>query len=276
MPQSSPAHRRCRRVSCSGLPRSRASGGRAQSSAAAPYLDWARELDRPEKVKAAERPAPKPPRAARPTGLSVTEIEHWLRDPYTIYAKHILRLAPLDAVDTPPGARDRGTVMHGAIGDFTKLFALGLPADPVSELLTLGREKFAALDDYPEARAFWWPRFMRIARWFVEWDRVRRSDIAAISAEIRGEFPISLGERTFKLRGVADRIERLTDGSFVILDYKTGAARTEKQVRTGLAPQLTLEAAMLKQGGFKDIAAGASVAALAYVTLRGAQPPGRI
>jgi hypothetical protein len=37
----------------------------------------------------------------------VTEIEHWLRDPYTIYAKHILRLAPLDAIDTPPGAADR-------------------------------------------------------------------------------------------------------------------------------------------------------------------------
>jgi ATP-dependent helicase/nuclease subunit B len=238
------------------------------------YLEWARDLDRPEKVKAAERPAPKPPRAMRPTGLSVTEIEHWLRDPYTIYAKHILRLAPLDAVDTPPGARDRGTVMHGAIGDFTKLFAASLPADPVSELLKLGREKFAALDEYPEAKAFWWPRFMRIARWFAAWDRVRRGDIAAISAEIRGEFAIPLGERSFTLRGVADRIERLTDGRFVILDYKTGAARTEKQVRTGLAPQLTLEAAMLRNGGFSDIASGASVATLAYVKLRGAQPPG--
>jgi ATP-dependent helicase/nuclease subunit B len=238
------------------------------------YLEWARDLDRPEKVKAAERPAPKPPRAARPTGLSVTEVEHWLRDPYTIYAKHILHLAPLDAVDTPPGARDRGTVMHGAIGDFTKLFASGLPADPVGELLQLGREKFAALDEYPEAKAFWWPRFMRIARWFAAWDRVRRDDIAAISAEIRGEFAIPLGERSFTLRGVADRIERLNDGSFVILDYKTGSARTEKQVRTGLAPQLTLEAAMLRKGGFNGIAAGSSVATLAYVKLRGAQPPG--
>jgi ATP-dependent helicase/nuclease subunit B len=49
--------------------------------------------------------------------------------------------------------------------------------------------------------------------------------------------------------------------------------RTEKQVRAGLAPQLTLEAAMLRQGGFKtdavSIPAGGSVAALAYVALKG-------
>ena len=83
------------------------------------YLAYARRLDSPNAVRAAARPRPKPPIEARPKQLSVTEIEHWLRDPYTIYAKHILRVAPLDAVDTPPGARDRGTVMHGAIGEFT-------------------------------------------------------------------------------------------------------------------------------------------------------------
>ncbi len=55
------------------------------------YLSLARALDRPAEVKPAARPRPTPPLAARPTQLSVTDIEHWLRDPYTIYAKHILR-----------------------------------------------------------------------------------------------------------------------------------------------------------------------------------------
>ena len=86
-------------------------------------LALARKLDRPAKVRPTGQPKPKPPREARPARLSVTEIEHWLRDPYTIYAKHVLRLQPLDAVDTPPGARDRGTTIHAAVGDFTKLFA---------------------------------------------------------------------------------------------------------------------------------------------------------
>ena len=80
---------------------------------------------RPADKRRRSAPAPRPPLDARPDALSVTEIEHWLRDPYTIYAKHILNLHPLDAVDTPPGARDRGTVIHGAIGEFTKEFANG-------------------------------------------------------------------------------------------------------------------------------------------------------
>ena len=210
------------------------------------YLDLARALDRPAIVKAALRPAPTPKLEARPSRLSVTAIEDWLRDPYTIYARYVLKLLPLDAVDTPPGARDRGTVIHGAIGDFTTQFAANLPADPLRELLALGEKRFAPLVDYPEARAFWWPRFQRIARWFVQWDAERHTGLAALHAEIKGELKFSMGAREFTLSAIADRIEHRQDGSYAIIDYKTGAGRSEKQVRTGLAPQLTLEAAILR------------------------------
>jgi ATP-dependent helicase/nuclease subunit B len=238
------------------------------------FLGLARELDRPPRVEKIAAPAPRPPAAARPMSLGVTDIEHWLRDPYTIYAKYVLRLAPLEAVDTPPGYADRGTVIHGSIGDFTTAFADGLPADPYGALIGIGKKHFAPLGDYPEALAFWWPRFQRIARWFTRWDMERRGDVAATYAEIRGEYSIPLGDKSFRLRGVADRIERTADGRYAILDYKTGQKRSEKQVRTGLAPQLTLEAAILRKGGFPGIPAGASVAELAYVLLKGGEPPG--
>jgi ATP-dependent helicase/nuclease subunit B len=242
------------------------------------YLELARALDHPAQVKAAARPAPKPPIAARPSRLSVTAIEDWLRDPYTIYAKYILRLLPLDAVDTPPGARDRGTVIHGAIGDFTSKFAAGLPDDPIKELLKLGEKRFEPLNDYEEARAFWWPRFMRIANWFAPWDKYRRETIATLHAEIKGELKFPIGKREFTLSAVADRIELHSDGSYAIIDYKTGAGRTEKQVRTGLAPQLTLEAAILRAGNFESrsgkLSAG-SVTEIAYVTLKGGEPAGK-
>ena len=84
------------------------------------YLAWARELDRPD--RSCRRRSRRRNRRARRgrTSLSVTEIEDWLRDPYTIYAKHVLRLRPLDAVDTEPGAAERGTIIHAAIGEFTQ------------------------------------------------------------------------------------------------------------------------------------------------------------
>jgi ATP-dependent helicase/nuclease subunit B len=239
------------------------------------YLAWARMLDAPPaEPSPAKRPEPKPPVAARPTKLSVTEIEHWLRDPYTIYAKHILRLAPLDPIDTAPGAADRGTVIHGAIGEFTEKFAKGLPSDPAGELIALGRKHFAALDDYPEARAFWWPRFVRIARWFSGWEIERRAGLASVHAEIRGEIEIPFGAHMLRLSARADRIERRADGSYAILDYKTGQVPTAPQVASGLSPQLTLEGAILRAGRFPGIAQGASIAELLYVSIRGGNPPG--
>jgi ATP-dependent helicase/nuclease subunit B len=238
------------------------------------YLAWARELDHPDMVTPEPRPEPKPPLAVRPKGLSVTEIEHWLRDPYTIYAKHILRLRPLDPVDAEPGAAERGTFIHAAIGEFAQTFSKSLPADPVAELLALGRKHFSEIEDYPEARAFWWPRFERIARWFANWEIERRAGIAAINAEIAGEHEIKLEKGGFRLRGIADRIELGSDGRYTIFDYKTGSARTEPQVRTGLAPQLTLEAAILREGGFPGIPAKSSVADIAYVLVKGGEPPG--
>ena len=237
------------------------------------YLAWARSLDRPESVKPAPRPAPKPPSAARPRRLSVTEIEHWLRDPYTIYAKHVLRLAPLDEVDAAPGAAERGTVIHNVLREFSERFAKDLPSDPAGALIEMGRKHFAALEEFPEARAFWWPRFVRIAQWLGGWEAGRRASYELVAAEIKGAIEIPLSDGAFKLTGIADRIERDAAGGYVILDYKTGSVRTEKQVRTGLAPQLTLEAAMLRQGGFSagvsPIPGGGSVVSLAYVALKG-------
>ncbi|HWC92858.1 MAG TPA: double-strand break repair protein AddB, partial [Pseudolabrys sp.] len=242
------------------------------------YLALAEALDAPSgKPHPVKRPEPSPPLEARPDKLSVTDIENWLRDPYTIYAKHVLDLHPLEAVATPPGAADRGSVIHEAIGKFTRHFAAGLPADPEQELIALGRQSFAHLEDYPEAKAFWWPRFLRIARWFAGWERERRPQLATVHGEIRGELKIPLGARVFTLSARADRIERRGDGAYAILDYKTGAPPTEPQVRTGLAPQLTLEAAILRGGGFADkgIAPG-SVVEISYVRLRGGEPAGEL
>jgi ATP-dependent helicase/nuclease subunit B len=239
------------------------------------YVRFAAELDQPDKIEPIPQPAPKPPRATRPLKLSVTAIEDWLRDPYTIYAKYILRLDPLDPVDMPLSAADRGSAIHDALGEFTQTFATALPDQPAQVLRGIGEKYFAPLMERPEARALWWPRFQRIAAWFADWELARRDNIERIAAEIRGEIKIPLdSERIFTLSARADRIEQRRDGSFAILDYKTGQPPTGKQVRMGLSPQLTLEAAILREGGFDRIDAGSSVGELVYVRLSGNNPPG--
>jgi len=235
------------------------------------YAELARRLDEPAATNPWPRPDPKPPFAARPRRLSVTEIEDLLRDPYTIYAKHVLKLQPLDAIDTPPGAADRGTLIHDSIGEFATTYPHpgNMPDDPVATLRAIGERHFKPLVDFPEAKAFWWPRFLRIADWLARFETARRARLAKLDAEIGGSIEIPFGGEAFKLTVRADRIEQLKDGRFAVLDYKTGAPPSEKQVRTGLSPQLTLEAAILRKGGFDNIPAGGSVAELLYVRLRG-------
>ncbi len=152
---------------------------KAATSAGEKYARFADELDSPDKIEPIPQPAPKPPRTTRPLKLSVTAIEDWLRDPYTIYAKYILRLAPLDPVDMPLSAADRGSAIHDALGEFTQTYAATLPDDPAGALRGIGQKFFAPLMERPEARALWWPRFQRIAAWFAEWEIARRGDSLA-------------------------------------------------------------------------------------------------
>jgi ATP-dependent helicase/nuclease subunit B len=241
----------------------------------ADYVRYAETLDRPASVAPVTQPMPKPAVALRPLRLSVTEIEDWLRDPYTIYAKHILKLAPLDPVDMPLTAADRGSAIHEALGDFTQAYRQTLPQDIVTELRSRGEKHFAALMEHPEARALWWPRFLRIASWFAGWETDRRVNTTEVEAELFGRIAIPLSDdREFILTARADRIEHRADRTYAIVDYKTGYPPTGKQVRLGLSPQLTLEAAILRQGGFTSIPKHASVSELVYVRLSGNNPPG--
>jgi ATP-dependent helicase/nuclease subunit B len=108
----------------------------------------------------------------------------------------------------------------------------------------------------------------------VQCERERRAAMAGAQTEIRGILSIPLGERSFRLSARADRIEKLAAGGYAILDFKTGKPPSDKQVCIGVAPQLTLEGAILRKGGFPDIAPGASLAELTYVRLTGGEPAG--
>ncbi len=76
----------------------------------------ARLLDRAGAAKPVRRPAPLPPPERVPMRLSVTEIETLVRDPYAVYARHVLELDPLDAVAVEPNAALMGNLVHDVLG----------------------------------------------------------------------------------------------------------------------------------------------------------------
>jgi ATP-dependent helicase/nuclease subunit B len=236
-----------------------------EGCAATALLELARGLDSGAPPDRPRRPAPRPPVELRPVRLPVTAIETLVRDPYAVHARRILRLKPLDPLDQEPGAADRGTIVHEALRDL--LGAGGdLPPDALERLLDHGRRHFAPLLDRPVVATIWWPRFERLARWFVAWERARRAaGVLPLGVEIVGSLEIPGG---FVVDARADRIDRHADGTLSLIDYKTGTPPSREQVRTGFSPQLPLEAAIARAGGFKDLAA-APPEALLYLHLSG-------
>jgi ATP-dependent helicase/nuclease subunit B len=217
---------------------------------------------------------PRPPCPARPRRLSVTQIETWLADPYAIYARHILGLAALDEIDADPGRAELGIRIHAALAEFVRRFPRGLPPDAEAELLATGRRHFAPLLVRPGAWAFWWPRFRRIARWFVGEGQIERSTIAESFVECAGRLTLGgLPGGPFELTATADRIDRLASGEFLVIDYKTGTVPTKAAIDAGYAPQLPLEAAILRDGSFGGLSG--VPAALEYWKLGGRLPAGQ-
>ncbi len=234
---------------------------------------WVRALDEPRQVRPVAPPEPRPPLAARPRRLSVTEIETWMRDPYAIYARHILSLRPLDPIAADPGASERGQFIHTALEHFIKEWPDALPADALARLLAHGRTAFGDLLARPEVWAFWWPRFERVADWFVAQEAQRRPQIRPVATEIKGSLAFEGVAEPFWLTAKADRIDRLADGRLAILDYKTGTLPAAKDIAAGLSPQLPLEAAIAAAGGFNGLTA-AVVGQLAFWRLAGGDPAG--
>lgn len=219
------------------------------------WLAWAASLTRPETFKAIAPPAPTPPVGARPRRLSVTEIETWMRDPYEIYAKHVLGLRALDPLDADASGADYGIIVHDILQTFVETFPEALPRDPADALNTIATERFTQADLAPGIQAFWQPRFEMIAEWFLDMEHSRRAETTKVHAEVRGELSIDGPGGSFKLVAIADRIEHKSDCTLAIIDYKTGAVPTSKEVEAGYAPQLPLEAVIAASGGFKGVAA---------------------
>lgn len=218
-----------------------------------PAAAWAHALDLPAGPSLpVSPPQPRPPLRLRPRKLSVTAIETWLRDPYAIYARHILRLEALAPLDEATDAADYGSIVHKGLHRFLHTHGAEWPADSAARLRQAMAAALAEADLRPALHVWWAPRLARIAEWVAETESERRlvTAPATLASEVSGGITLFRPGGAFHLNGRADRIERYADGSLVIVDYKTGRPPSQSAVDAGLAPQLLLEAAIAAEAGF--------------------------
>ncbi len=231
-------------------------------------LDWVHNLDCPDKSDPSAPPLPRPPVETRPRRLSVTQVETWMRDPYALYARSILSLSPLDPLNAPVDAADRGTLIHAALDQFFKICPNPHHDHALETLLFIGKTLFEAHEDDPSVRVFWKPRFHHLAKWFIETERLTRLPGTQTFTEVRGKMTLSTPQDPFECVAKADRIDLLPDGRLRIIDYKTGMPPTDLDVTLGFSPQLPLEGAIALHQGFEGISA-TSLESLQFWWLRG-------
>lgn len=208
---------------------------------------FAELLDQPDgDFSPATRPQPTPPSDARPSQLPVTAIEKWMRDPYAIYARYVLGLRKLDPVEQEADAALKGSWIH----DILRWIVDEYPNTFPENIIDIIMEHAENDPDKPASYTLWYPRFRHMMEWFIAHEKTWRKEARPLLLEQEGRMMIN----GLTLTAKADRIDLIhANSKLAVIDYKTGSPPKKKEVQSGLAPQLSLEALILRENGFSSI-----------------------
>ena len=209
-------------------------------------LDLARRLDHPvQAVLPHARPEPLPLAAQRKVAISITQMDMLKADPYAFYARNILKLDALKPVDAEPDPAWKGTLVHKIIEDWTK----SGQRDPDS-LVAFAEAALTDSSVAPALRLLWQPRIIAGLRWVAAKVAANSADGRQIETfESRAEGEIA----GIRVHGRIDRIDRQSDGTLVVVDYKTGSPPAKNKVAAGYALQLGLSGALVEAGAVKGL-----------------------
>lgn len=184
------------------------------------------------------QPQPCPPADVRHISVSATALDRLRSDPYQFYANAILRLREKDPLDAEPSPAWQGTLAHAILEDWHK---------KKGSLTDLADRHLGEMDAHPLTRALWEPRLMSALEWIeneVSADPER--EIVLVEEKAKHLF------NGVEITGTADRIDRLADGSFAIVDYKTGGPPKKNEVKAGYRLQLGTLGLLLAAGAYAD------------------------
>lgn len=238
-------------------------------------VQWIEDLDRSDSVKSCARPAPCPPPHSRPRRLSVTGVEQWIKDPYGLYARHILKLKKLQPLVKLPDAAERGKLLHHILQQFITAHPAGLPENAAKILENVAQKEIQNYGGDAAFWHFWWPRFQRLSEWFAAHEKAWRNTAKPALTETPGGITLQVDGKDFTLEARPDRLDLTPQGEAIVIDYKTGGQFTKKAITNGKRPQLGLEALILERGGFKALGSR-HIRSLAYWILKGGHPAGEV
>ncbi len=215
--------------------------------------------------------AANPPLAARPTTLSVSDLQTLRENPYAYYGSKILGLRPLPAATDSYDARDQGNILHAVLERFCLDYPLALPDDAAHILHQYLQEALAHITT-PWLVSFWRQRLRRALNGYLQLERVHRQDFQIHGVERRASAELTLDQGLLaSVHAKADRLDipHSGDNHLMILDYKTGTLPSLKNVKAGIQLQLPMEAWLALQGGFDDLAPDHT--SIAYWQLQGSR-----
>jgi ATP-dependent helicase/nuclease subunit B len=236
------------------------------------YLAWA-DCARPSRrlpAVAASRTAAAPGGAADPA-LGLERRAMASRSLRTLCAAHP-GLEALDPLEAELGAADRGSALHDALDEFLASPSVGpAAARRLAEFEALGEKHLGTLMTAPAERAFWWPRFLRLTRWFIATENARRrAGTRLLASETTGRLTVGPAQPAAHHRGARrshrrdrDRRlgrDRLQDRSRADQPGARGAVRAAVAARGGDGRARRLQQDRRQGGGSASLILGRPMA----------------
>jgi ATP-dependent helicase/nuclease subunit B len=206
-----------------------------------------------------------------PKQLSATDLETLIRTPYNFYVKKILNLKTEKELEDTTPLSEFGNFFHKLVELYSKNY---------NQTEFIGCDNFnnyakELLNNsiFPkQTQNLWQLKIGAMSQEFVLFDNERRKNGMQIFSEVRGEIILDINGTKIKIIALADRIELNKEkNKAIIIDYKTGAIPTKKDVLSGLSPQLIIESIILHEGGFPELGK-IETESLIYVKIASQEP----
>ena len=175
-------------------------------------------------------PAPAVPQESVPASVSISAYNSLVACPYQFYARHVLRLNPLDEVQEAIEKSDYGERVHGILQRFHERYPQVSGHDMAEMEAALRRisdEVFADLLVHDFAARAWLARWHKSLPAYLEWQTGNEAEgWRHVEAESKFDWQLE----GIRLRGRIDRLDARGDERLV-LDYKT---QSEQVLRSKL------------------------------------------